>query len=272
MLSYYPGSLQDLPLVSPLAVEASNLARQRALTLAELTIALKSDIFLSAKVVSVANSIYFNLTHTPCFTVEDALSRVGHDFALALLKNAGQISDPLAKQAAQNFWIHSTASAMIAKKLRARTELVEQTEDTVYWIAMIHDIGLLIEANFEQQNFAGVLQSLQERECLNDEHCVLAQGLAHYWSLPAWVKDLMRWHHAPEVCPDEKIVPLVGLLHVADAIVNFKEDEIEPTLRMRAGLSSADIVQVVEQREHLLAGLESATLCCGLKTAKDSER
>ncbi len=257
LLSYYPGSLQDLPLVSPVAVRLAAIALERPLNNDELVQAFESDIFLCAKAVSVANSIFFNLTHTPCFTIEEALSRVGYDFATALLKNAMQIVEPLAKDSAEKLWEHCMATACIAKALSPHAEKVTQSSAAVYWAAMIHDIGFLIEANFEPPHFVEVLQSFGERENADDMHCVLAHGLAHYWTLPSWVKDLLRRHHDVNGHDADDLAPLIGLLNIAHAIAQSKEVEIEPHLLSAAGLPASCIAQVTGQRHQIFKRLKT---------------
>jgi HD-like signal output (HDOD) protein len=258
LLSYYPGSLQDLPLVSPVAVRLAGTARQRPLSRDELASAFESDVFLCAKVVSVANSIFFNFTHTPCFTIDEALARVGHDFAEALLRNASQIAEPLAREMAGKLWVHCMATASLVKELHPHAAKVTQSSGAAYWAAMIHDIGFLIEANFEQQNFAEVLQSFGEREGAGDGHCVLAHGLAHYWGLPAWVKELLRWHHSAIDCESGEVAPLAGLLHIAHAIAQFKEDEIEPRHLSDLGLPPSSLAQAVGRRHRIFEGLTAS--------------
>jgi putative nucleotidyltransferase with HDIG domain len=257
LLSYYPGSLQDLPLVSPVAIRLAAIAHERSLTDEELVRAFESDIFLCAKAVSVANSIFFNLTHTACFTIEEALARIGFDFATALLKNATQVVEPLAKESAEKLWAHCMATACIAKALCPHAEKVTQSSAAVYWAAMIHDIGFLIEANFEPLHFSDVLQSFHERENADDQHCVLGHGLAHYWSLPSWVKELLRRHHEVSGHEADDLAPLIGLLHVAHAIAQSKEEEIEPHHLSNAGLPASCIAQVIEQRDRVFERLKS---------------
>ena len=255
LLSYYPGSLQDLPLVSPVAIRLAAIARERPLTNDELAQAFESDIFLSAKVVSVANSIFFNLTHTPCVAIDEALTRVGFDFATAMLKNATRIVEPLAKESAEKLWVHCMSTARIARALSPFAKKVTQSTAAVHWVAMIHDIGFLIEANFEPQHFLDVLESFSARERADDEHCVLAHGLAHYWSLPSWVKELLRKHHHDGDDETHELGPLIALLNIAHSIAQSIEYEIDSGLLSCSGLTDSCVAQIAEQRQRIFEGL-----------------
>jgi HD-like signal output (HDOD) protein len=257
LLSYYPGSLQDLPLISPVAIEAAALARTGSLSLQALTAAIVSDVFLSAKIVSVANSVFFNLAHTPCLTVREALDRVGIDFATALLKNATSVTDAVNRASAERLWLHCVTTAGLAQALTAQTAQVTQSPEAVYWIAMIHDIGLLIEANFEHNNFSTALCKFEQHETLNNEHCVLAQSLAMHWALPSWVIQILRWHHEPSACQIPKFESLIQLLNIAHLIGESKEADISAQELNTAGLSIASVMEVSKCKKQLISALTS---------------
>jgi HD-like signal output (HDOD) protein len=257
LLSYYPGSLQDLPLISPVAIDAAALACTGSLSLQALTEAIVSDVFLSAKIVSVANSVFFNLAHTPCLTVQESLERVGIDFATALLKNTTPVTDPVSRASAERLWLHCATTAGLAQALATQTTQVSQSPEAVYWIAMIHDIGLLIEANFEHNHFSTALSEFEQHEILNTEHCVLAQSLALHWALPSWVIQILRWHHEPSACQISNVEPLINLLNIAHVIGESKEADISAQQLSTAGLSIASVMAASQAKQQLIATLTS---------------
>jgi HD-like signal output (HDOD) protein len=258
LLAYYPGTLQDLPILSPIAIKAAQAVRVRELTAGELSDAIKSDAFLSAKLVSVANSIYFNSSHTPCYTIDAALARVGLQFANALLKNSEAIVNPAERQGASRLWFHSVATATIAKDLSGLAENSPLPTEAVYWVAMIHDIGILVEGNFERQSLADVTSSYREHETHQDEHCILGHSLAHYWSLPQIAKDVLRWHHSYKVCPTRDALRLSAILALAHFVVE-KDSNLEygatTDVLADAGIKSGEFERMAKRAPALLTRL-----------------
>jgi putative nucleotidyltransferase with HDIG domain len=274
LLSYYPGTLQDLPVLSPVAIRAARDSEVGSLDLDKLVEAIGSDIFLSAKVVSVANSIYFNQTHTPCYTVRAAVARVGLEYSEALLRNSEKIDKPTEQEAVVRLWSHCLRTALVAKRLAEFSFALPVPADAVYWIALIHDIGILIAATFQRTALASVTRSYLDGERDHEEHSTLGHSLAHYWSLPGIVKDVIRWHHVPGKCCGPAAQALAALVQLAENAIEGRhifgtEDRRVEELLDLAGINRAYLKKISQECSDLVheviadGAFASATDGCG---------
>lgn len=223
LMAFYPGALQDLPVTSPAARDAALAARRGGLGKEALRRAYETDVFLCAKLLSIANSSFYTSSHAFCFDVVEAIDRVGADFAVSLLRNAEIVTAPEELAATEEFWTHSMMTAEIAKQLSKEAKEVNVPCEAVYWVALVHDIGALIEATFERRRLVEVLAQFSVSDLHSDDHCGLAYSLAQHWGMPPWMREVLRWHHEPEKCTVGGARPLIALLQVAHMIAH--EDE-----------------------------------------------
>lgn len=218
LMAFYPGVLKDLPVTGPAARAAALQARRGALSSSKLREAYETDVFLSAKLLCIANSPFYSASHAFCFDTWRAIERVGVEFATALLRDAEVITDPVELEASVDFWQHCILTAEVARRLSTFSTVVKVPAEAVYWVALVHDIGALIEATFERKRMAEHLRHFAATDVDTDDHCSLACSLAQHWSMPLWMKEVLRWHHDPEQCSVPGARPLIELLHVAHLI------------------------------------------------------
>lgn len=219
LLSYYPGVVHDLPVVSPLARKLVRENRARRYSDEELLRVFESDIFLSAKLLSVANSIFFNLDHRNIHTVREAMQRVGSDYANSLLRNAAYFSDDCDLEKIAELWRHCMAVAYAAKTLSPYAANVKLDADAVYLVALIHDIGYLLEIDYDLTRLESVIKHLRCGENESELHLRLGESLATFWSLPEWAKLAIRWHHMPDGCQSAEGRSLAALIYLAETVV-----------------------------------------------------
>ncbi len=265
LLSYYPGIVQDLPVISPVARQAAVAARCRRLGEDEIIAAFKSDIFLAAKLVSVANSVFFNMTHESCYTIEEAMLRVGQDYAAALLKKSESITDAVLLQDMEQLWIHSALAAELAQDLSLTAKAYPLPPGSTYWVALVHDIGMLVEMGYDWRRTTPLMALLPTQEAIDSAHCELGHALAEYWDLPKSVKEVIRSHHSSEPCSAEEARPVVGVIRLAHALAEgmTATDLFGSSLAVLAdelGITKRRIVELIKRRPAILASLHAAAL------------
>lgn len=221
LLSYYPGIVHDLPVVSPFARKLIMENRTRRYSDEELIRAFETDIFLSAKLFSVANSIFFNLDHRSVFTVREALQRVGTDYASNLVRDAAYFSDECDLEQIYELWRHCMAVAHAAKALCPYAANMNLDADAVFLVALIHDIGYLLEIDYDLTRLGSVISHLRCGEAETESHLMLGESLANFWSLPDWAKQAIRWHHTPAACRSAEGRGLAALIYLAETLVTF---------------------------------------------------
>jgi HD-like signal output (HDOD) protein len=80
--------------------------------------------------------------------------------------------------------------------------------DDIFLAGLLHDTGIVFEAEHVTDPFVTVIQSLQpgrtlcetERQHLGFDHAVLGESVAKAWKFPPAVTDSIRYHHDSAAC------------------------------------------------------------------------
>lgn len=219
LLAYHPGTVRDLPVLSPYARALLNADARRICSENEIVKAFETDPFLSAKLFGVANSIFFNLEHRTVYTVRDAIDRVGLDYAINLVHEAPYFATECDLDHLTEFWAHCIGVAHCAKSLSKRSS-IPLDSDNVFLVALIHDIGYLLEIHYDPSRLSLVVKQIREKEdhSSSQSHAILGESLADFWSLPESAKDVMRWHHTPDKCQSENGRILANLIYLSEEL------------------------------------------------------
>jgi HD-like signal output (HDOD) protein len=90
---------------------------------------------------------------------------------------------------------------------------------------LLHDIGKIVLGTFTEVDPAPILELAEqeqidmvtaEQRILGIDHAEVGACLLESWNLPAYLGEVVRWHHEPEKDPGQTVVS--GLVHVADAL------------------------------------------------------
>jgi putative nucleotidyltransferase with HDIG domain len=207
-----PGTTDSiLAVVGPRTVPAMPGAAQKAFQLAtnpqaearDFAEVIKSDEGLSARILRIANSVYFD-RGKPSTTIEDAVTVIGIN-ELRCLLNATSLSElfPSKHPARSWFWANDVATAIISKAL-AQQHLPAKVE-LAFLGGLMHDIGKLLLVQRAPQEYDRVIQYV-EREgadfCTAEstvfpfDHTEVGQLLGERWNFSPELLDVIRRHHA----------------------------------------------------------------------------
>ncbi|MDP2136399.1 MAG: HDOD domain-containing protein, partial [Candidatus Didemnitutus sp.] len=111
----------------------------------EVVALVRLDPGISARVLQVGNSAYYS-QGLRCYTVEEAVARVGYDRIYELVANAVAsqvLVRPLACYAieADELWESSIACAVAAEFL---AEHLKFERDIAYTVGLLHGVGLVV--------------------------------------------------------------------------------------------------------------------------------
>jgi HD-like signal output (HDOD) protein len=90
---------------------------------------------------------------------------------------------------------------------------------------LLHDIGKVVLGTFADVDPAPILELVEkeqtdlasaERRILGIDHAEVGASLLENWNLPAYLAEVVRWHHEPEKESGQAVV--AGLVYVADAL------------------------------------------------------
>ena len=172
---------------------------------------IERDPALTARLLRAANSAAFARPGGDRVgSVSMAVSRLGVNqvravcIVLAVVKafhsRAGGLDH-------QEFWIHSAAVGMLARKLWDRYgDNPEISSDDIYVAGLLHDAGLLVIEQHFPREFDEVLTSRSaqnarlwqvEEDHLGMDHGAVGGLLLGRWSLPAFTAEAVTNHHHP---------------------------------------------------------------------------
>jgi putative nucleotidyltransferase with HDIG domain len=163
---------------------------------------IESDEALSARVIKIANSVYFD-RGKPSKTIEESVTVIGIN-ELKNLLNATTLSDifPSRHRARQELWAHDIATALTARALARR--LLPSKEDNAFLGGLMHDIGKLLLLQRTGTDYNKILDIVQRRGvpfCTAEEeifvfnHTEVGQLIAEKWNFTDELVDIIRSHH-----------------------------------------------------------------------------
>ena len=188
---------------------------------------IESDESLSARVVKIANSVYFDRGNHP-ETIEESVLVIGIN-ELRCLLNAATMSEifPSSHPARAQLWINDIATALISRQLAQR--FLPGKEDLAFLAGLMHDLGKLLLLQRVAPDYTKVLTKIQECGC---DFCTAEEALFPFTHTEVGQLIADRWHFAPDVIavirghhqklPAQKMEapPLPFLVECADRIAH----------------------------------------------------
>lgn len=177
-------------------------------TIKDLKELIELDPPLSAKVLKTANSAYYGFPKR-ISDIEQAVIWIGFD-ELKDLTLRQKVCEIFAKDeciegySRRLLWKHSIGVAMLAKMIY-RKELVEKGAN-IYAAGLLHDIGIILEDQFLQEDFRFIISKITneeknlteaEYEVLGYNHAEVGKALTEYWDLPDELVMSIGHHHNP---------------------------------------------------------------------------
>ncbi len=179
-------------------------------TVKEIKEVILLDPPLAGKVLKIANSAYYSRSFTQTFTdIEQAIIWIGSEIIkeLALSQKVCEIFDcheEMENYSRTYLWSHSIAVALMAKMIY-RKEMGLPGENA-YMAGLLHDIGIIAEDQFLQENFKKALRlsrsknidmARAETETWGYNHAELGQAVADSWNLPGELTTTIGFHAGP---------------------------------------------------------------------------
>ncbi len=202
-------------------------------TAQDLQTVIRSDPALCSRVLKVVNSAFYGLPGQIA-SIERAIVLLGLNavkniaVAASLVKlfRGGELSPHFS---ARELWTHSIATATAAKTLA--DDLKIGMADEAFLGGLIHDLGVMVELQYDRQKLIKVLDMLNidsqhiphanmraiETEIFGATHEQFGAGLSQRWKFPPALVNVTGHHHEPLRLPEESRT-LACLIYVADRI------------------------------------------------------
>ncbi|MFC1586453.1 HDOD domain-containing protein, partial [Fibrobacterota bacterium] len=210
---------------------------------ADIARIVKYDPSVSAAILKMANSTYYNPMGNQIGNIKQAIARLGfvevRKICIAFgtmklfIKTSGLID-------LSEFWKHCIGVAM-STKILIQLKGQDKTKHTdAFTAGLFHDVGILILDQFFEseyrtvcdisKNEAGQIIEI-EKKALGIDHGEIGRKLLEKWNFPAFICETVRFHHEPDKC-DPAYKHLCQIIHIADFAVsstgNFEPGESMP--------------------------------------------
>ena len=220
-------SFRNLPAPERFQSRLRQLLTMRDISLNTLVQEIEKNPALVAKVLQVANSVYY-WTRVPIAKVHDAVAFIGTEhiaslvMAIEVFDAFGHSTAPDIRAHYELLWERSLRRANIAKKIAEEWKQPDLQPHIAYVAALLQDIGLLIRLANEPQRYLQMIQIMREKDVSSTEAELQVFSNMHYhvgglvlqtWNFPSHIVFAIAHHHSNSF--DD---PLTQTIQIADAL------------------------------------------------------
>ncbi len=206
---------------------------------------ISNDPALCSRILKVVNSSFYGLpgqiasiNRAIVMLGLNAVKNIAIAASLAKLFRGGELTPVFG---AKDLWEHSNAVAIGCKLISDRLGM--GLGDEAYLAGLIHDIGIMIEMQYDRTNLIDAIGKCgadstgeptvslctTEEEVFGANHMDYGRGLCEKWKFPAPFAAAAGFHHNPTAAPSE-CMKIVYVVHAADVLAaslegGFKLDQ-----------------------------------------------
>jgi len=201
-------NIKNIPSLPEIITKSIELMQDKNTSAATLSKIISNDIGLTARVLKLVNSAYYGFPKQ-ISTIQQAITILGFTTIKGIILSAS-IYKIFSQNGTnnyfnyKNFWKHSLLVATSSRILATETNI--NIKDDIFAAAFLHDIGKIIFAQYDRENYSKVYKSefttdkeymkLEEKFC-GLTHCEIANMVAYSWNLPEIFCDIITYHHTP---------------------------------------------------------------------------
>ena len=214
---------------------------------------ISADPALTARMLKVVNSAFYGLPRQIA-SINRAVSLLGLNAvkniaiaaSLAKLFRGGSIGPHFD---AHHLWTHSCATAAAARTV-AKASGRKGVADEAFLAGLVHDVGILVELQFDRARFAAAIEEAHETRNLEaaelanlgETHEGFGSVLCEHWKFPASLVWVAGHHHDPLTVPEANR-DLPSIVHVADHLAGEVAGGF--TLDLRPGGPDPDVLDAL---------------------------
>ncbi|GBD97860.1 MAG TPA: HDOD domain-containing protein [Nitrospirae bacterium] len=234
-LKLYVQKIKNLPTLPVIAEEILSLVGDDLISVNKLENVVKNDPVISAKILSVANSVFFGLK-VRSKTLDGAIMRIGFNNVKNIALGISLMTVLEDGKGARTFdykriYNHSVSVGFSAGLISRELKLDFSEEILIN--GMLHDIGYLVLNKYFPEIYQKLLNSFEkekslletEKTVLDFTHADIGTWLAEQWNLPNTILDTTLYHHTPSLA--KRNLKRIAVIHIADYIAT--RDIMGPT-------------------------------------------
>jgi HD-like signal output (HDOD) protein len=231
----------------------------------EIVQLVRLDPGIAARVLQVGNSAYFS-HGLRCYTVDEAVQRVGYDQIYELVATAVAtqvLVRPLEAYdlEADQLWFSSIAGAIAAECLAERANV---DRDIAYTIGLLHRVGMVAINECVVRSMPGIRLAdaglpletcVAERQLLGFHNGEVGAALLRLWEFPAVMSEPLRWQYLPSAtAAHSQLATLLALAKWVRSAAMLQDVPAppDPVQMRKLGLSASLLDRVVTTVRHRL--------------------
>lgn len=245
------GKYSDIHPFPHIVTTISRLIADSDSTIKDFEDVIKMDPILVSRLLRLVNSPFYGLAH--------AVDSIGRAVAYLGMKNLHNliVADALkgifnAKETKTTFsknrlWLHSAAVSLCSKMVAER--IFGINGDDAFLCGILHDFGLLVEEQVEQQAFENICTTCKstadliamERQAFATDHCEIGYAMTLGWNMPVTIQVAIRDHH---LLSDAILPPsLTGIVQIAEYLVGQLNHTTLPNVTSQISPSLLEYLQ-----------------------------
>lgn len=214
---------EDLPPLPEVVWKVLDLASDPNTGARSLEKVIERDQPLTARVLRLANSAYFQRSRQ-VKTVREAAALLGNDQIRSLVVTAALKPILAGSPIGKALWEHALAVALAARLIASSVRDADPEEAFV--AGLLHDVGKSLFDRQHPRKFAEVVHLLREhpdlspleteRRLIGATHTEAGAVVALFWRLPPGLAEAILLHHHPEL--SNAYPRLCSVVHLADLL------------------------------------------------------
>lgn len=204
-------------------------------TAQDLNKVISNDPALCSRILKVVNSSFYGLpgqigsiNRAIVLLGLNAVKNIAIAASLAKLFRGGELTRNFS---ARDLWTHSTRVAAVSKLIADKLKV--GLSDEAFLAGLIHDIGIMVEMQFDRNKLIEVFEKFQpgsgptllelEEASFGATHQDFGAGLCTKWKFPQSFTHVTGFHHRPMDLPADSRT-LTGIIYVADRLCAEQEN------------------------------------------------
>lgn len=265
------GAIREISHIATLpeiTLKIVNLVEDPKSTAQDLHKVISADPALCSRILKVVNSSFYGLpgqiasiNRAIVMLGLNAVKNIAIAASLAKLFRGGELTQTFS---ARDLWSHSSATAIAAKMIADALKL--GLSDEAFLAGLIHDIGVMVEMQFDRNRLIEVFEKLgcdakgvpinsmieAENTIFSANHQDFGAGLCEKWKFPASFALVTGFHHKPLEAPAGGRT-LVSVVHIADRLAaeiagGFRQDlmcfDIDPNVLGEIRLPAEKLAEI----------------------------
>lgn len=224
-------TIESLPTIPSLYNKIVTELQSEDTSIQQIGEIISKDIGMTTKILQLVNSTYFGLLKH-ITSVAHAVGFLGLDTIKGIVLLTGTFSQFKDKNIPYGFleknFSHSMRIGVLTKVISEQEGLFKKMVSDAFFAGLLHDVGKLVLADNFPEKYGQILTQSKrsntsatflEKDAFGTTHAEVGGYLMGLWGFDDPIVEAVAFHHAPEMCPERKFIPLTSV-HISNGLEN----------------------------------------------------